>query len=65
MSAYKAWRLKQRGNPVLLIVAAVGFTASLFFSYKQFYSPWVARRRLTQSESFATALYEKENKPRD
>lgn len=60
MSAYKTWAAKQRGNPLLLIVAAAGFTGGFYFLYKRTYSPWKTRRRLAESEDFAELLYKKE-----
>lgn len=50
---------KWGGNPVLLFVAFVGFSISIYGFHNYAYKPWSRRRRLAQSEEYANFLISK------
>jgi len=57
---YQAWAVKQAGNPKYLVIAAVGFSASLILGYHFIYKPSARRKALTEAEEYAKMLYERE-----
>lgn len=60
MFQFSEWAKVQRGNPTLLIVAAITFTSGMYLTYRHLYAPWALRERLLEAEAFAAVLY-KEN----
>lgn len=54
--SHQVWKKKQRGRPLLLVVALLGFGVSLGGGYNFLFRPWVRRRRLEEAEEFANVL---------
>lgn len=55
------WLAKQRGKPILLVVAGVSAVGFFWIGYKQFFSPWRTRRRLQENEEYANILIQSQD----
>ncbi|KAF2881199.1 hypothetical protein ILUMI_24983 [Ignelater luminosus] len=62
MSAYKTWAAKQRGNPLLLAIAAFGIIGGCYLGYNQIVRPFLKRRKLAEAEAYGNYIYEHEMK---
>lgn len=47
---------------VLLVVGGLGLSGGAYGGYKYVYIPWAARRKFNEGESFASYLYEKQDR---
>lgn len=59
---YEAWKKKQKGRPLLLILSMLGLSFSAIGVYTYFYKPWARHRRLSEAEEFANILIENRKK---
>lgn len=58
--SYKKWVARQKGNPLLLGVAALGFITGSLLVYRGVINPWFKKRRLEENERYAQIIIQKD-----
>jgi hypothetical protein len=56
MNWYRNWVERRRGKPATLLIGGICGMVCFWIGYKSFLSPWRAKRRLRESEDYASIL---------